>query len=278
MATEFDDNLRQRLLAFQEHHGLTGDGVAGTETWNKLVGTPPVGGRTDAAQHTDTGHHAGATTGAAAGAGAGAGAGAAGRGGSGGGSGTDTCGCVVEEGRGGGQAAAGAEAAGSDEEDPELIGVIEEGEEGEEEEPADDEGQVELQARGGRGRKRRRRPSGTTSVPAGCRTTAKACFSVSQRTAWLLRNGKVVVAVPALGGRSGHLTPTGRFSVQFHDKDHVSSIYHAPMPFYVNFAPAIGFHAGSLRVRSHGCVHLSRDNASRFFDYLKRGDHVDVVP
>ena len=66
--------------------------------------------------------------------------------------------------------------------------------------------------------------------------------------------------------------------MQFHDENYVSSIYHAPMPFYVNFAPQVGFHAGSLVVQSHGCVHLSRDNARRFFNYLQDGDPVDVVP
>ena len=122
-------------------------------------------------------------------------------------------------------------------------------------------------------------PVPSTSCTAGCRSSAKACFSVSQRTAWLLRPGRVVVvAVPALGGRQGHPTPIGHFQVQFHDENHVSSIYHAPMPFYVNFAPQVGFHAGSLVVQSHGCVHLSRDNARRFFNYLQDGDPVDVVP
>ncbi|MGW5052584.1 peptidoglycan-binding protein [Actinokineospora sp. NPDC004072] len=50
MATEFDERLRQRLLAFQEHHGLTCDGVADAQTWDTLVNTAaPSGGPTSAA-------------------------------------------------------------------------------------------------------------------------------------------------------------------------------------------------------------------------------------
>jgi lipoprotein-anchoring transpeptidase ErfK/SrfK len=28
---------------------------------------------------------------------------------------------------------------------------------------------------------------------------------------------------------------------------------------------------------SHGCVHVSNDNAERTFDYLDYGDHVDIL-
>jgi lipoprotein-anchoring transpeptidase ErfK/SrfK len=66
------------------------------------------------------------------------------------------------------------------------------------------------------------------------------------------------------------------------DKDHRSSLYKvkgkgAPMPFYVNFAPAVGFHAGSLSTPSHGCVHLSASDAETFFNNLDVGDRVDVI-
>lgn len=256
---EFDEQLKQRLIAFQRHHGLSGDGVAGAETWTRLV-RDADGGH---GEHASAGEHgrAGPAADTAPV------AGPARRGGDS--PGTGACGCADE---------AGAAANVENGEPPELDGVLEEGdaEDGEEEvaEGVDVDDAVGLQAQRRPGR--RRPPS---SVPAGCRATAKACFSISQQKAWLLRRGRVVVvAVPALGGRSGHPTPTGHFNVQFLDKDHVSSIYNAPMPFYVNFTTAIGFHAGSLRVRSHGCVHLSRANAERFFDYLKVGDHVDVVP
>ncbi|MGW2250173.1 eCIS core domain-containing protein [Kitasatospora sp. NPDC001660] len=118
-----------------------------------------------------------------------------------------------------------------------------------------------------------------STVPKECRDSAKACFSISRRRAWLLKPGRQVVSsVPALGGREGHPTPVGKFKVHFHDKHHVSSLYHAKMPYYVNFTDKVGFHAGSLSTRSHGCVHLSMEAAEQFFNYLKDGDLVDVVP
>jgi peptidoglycan hydrolase-like protein with peptidoglycan-binding domain len=44
---DFDEQLQQRLQAFQRHHGLTGDGVAGERTWTLLLGDTPS---TDAGQ------------------------------------------------------------------------------------------------------------------------------------------------------------------------------------------------------------------------------------
>jgi len=135
---------------------------------------------------------------------------------------------------------------------------------------------------------------GRNAVPANCRSEAVACFSVSQRRAWLLRPGRtadrVVAHAAAIGGRPGHETPIGHFTVRSHDQHHVSSSYPppgsearrrhggAPMHYYVNFAPAVGFHEGDPHSPSHGCVHLSHDDAVRFYQYLQDGDPVDVVP
>ena len=124
--------------------------------------------------------------------------------------------------------------------------------------------------------------SGPQNLPDPCSPDAKACFSISKKTAWLkLASGNI--AVQALGGRKGHPTPRGKsFKVISKDKDHRSSLYKvkgkgAPMRFYVNFAPAVGFHAGSLKTLSHGCVHLSDSDAETFFNNLEVGDRVDVV-
>jgi hypothetical protein len=53
MATEFDDQLRERLIAFQQHHGLTGDGVADTQTWTRLMGQETGGVLSDTAPRVD---------------------------------------------------------------------------------------------------------------------------------------------------------------------------------------------------------------------------------
>jgi len=121
--------------------------------------------------------------------------------------------------------------------------------------------------------------SAPKSLPKPCSPDAKACFSVGKQQAWLKLASGEIISVPALGGRKGHRTPLGKkFKVISKDKDHKSSLYNnAPMPFYVHFAPAVGFHAGSLSTPSHGCVHLSASDAERFFNNLDVGDRVDVI-
>jgi hypothetical protein len=239
---EFDDQLKQRLVAFQTQQGLTADGVANADTWQALV---------SGAHGQGSGQGTGLRTTAALA--------------TGGGQGSGGCDCDVDD-----QVAAGRTDFSDDPESPDLSGVYEDNGDGVGGGGPDGADMVRAGRGGGHS---------SSGVPSQCRATAKACFSISRHTAWLLQPGRqVVVAVQALGGRTGHPTPTGQFSVQFHDRNHYSNKYHAPMPFYVNFAPQVGFHAGSLSVKSHGCVHLSRSSAERFFNYLQDGDPVDVVP
>lgn len=60
---------------------------------------------------------------------------------------------------------------------------------------------------------------------------------------------------------------------------HYSTLFdNAPMPNSVFFNGGIAFHAGSLRVTSHGCIHLSNAASLVFYEALNRGDVVQVVP
>jgi hypothetical protein len=114
-------------------------------------------------------------------------------------------------------------------------------------------------------------------LPGWCRR-ADACVDRHARLAWLTRHGHGVLGpVPvALGGR-GHRTPRGHFHVEWKAADYTSTEYGLPMPFSVFFATGgIAFHAGPLDQPSHGCVHLRRHDASRFFDRLRVGDTVIV--
>ncbi|MFF0145924.1 L,D-transpeptidase-like protein [Amycolatopsis sulphurea] len=114
---------------------------------------------------------------------------------------------------------------------------------------------------------------------APCSARAKACVKLSANKAWLMKGGKVVRgAVPVTVGRPGHLTPEGSFTVQWKDLHHHSKEYNAPMPYSVFFTTTgVAFHEGSLNVQSHGCVHLSHEDAVAFFDYLRPSDVVEVV-
>jgi hypothetical protein len=111
-------------------------------------------------------------------------------------------------------------------------------------------------------------------LPRWCRH-ADACVDRNARIAWLTRRGEVLLGpVPVSLGGPGHRTPRGRFHVEWKAADWTSTEYGLPMPWSVFFAAGgIAFHAGPLDKASHGCVHLRRHDASRFFDRL----HVDDV-
>ena len=111
-----------------------------------------------------------------------------------------------------------------------------------------------------------------------CSPAVRACVKLSTNQAWLLRGGKVVAGpVPISHGRKGFATPPGSFRVSFKNQDHVSSIYDQAMPFSVFFNGGIAFHQGSVRQKSHGCIHLTAPAARRFFAELQPGDRVQVV-
>ena len=120
-------------------------------------------------------------------------------------------------------------------------------------------------------------PAKPAGVP--CAATARACIDLAHNKAWLLRGGVVEYGpVPITSGRRGYRTPVGTFRVLAKERLHLSRAFdNAPMPYSVFFIPGIAFHQGSLAVTSHGCIHLSKAAAVRFFGSLARGDVVQAV-
>jgi lipoprotein-anchoring transpeptidase ErfK/SrfK len=111
-----------------------------------------------------------------------------------------------------------------------------------------------------------------------CSAAASACVDLATQQVWLLRGGVVAYGpVAARTGRASAPTDPGTFRVTYKDLHHVSSVYHAAMPYAVFFNGGDAFHEGSLKVSSHGCVHLSRSAATTVFDTLQVGDEVQVV-
>lgn len=82
---------------------------------------------------------------------------------------------------------------------------------------------------------------------------------------------------PALGGSSKHPTPTGTFTVKSKYKDFYSRKYKAEMPLSVFFTDQCALHVGSLKVKSHGCIHLDRDAAQAVFDHTSPGGARKVI-
>jgi hypothetical protein len=90
-------------------------------------------------------------------------------------------------------------------------------------------------------------------------------------------------------GRQGHLTPlitNGSVDPGRREKMHYSSLYKdshgkpAAMPYALFFAGGSGcaFHAGDPELESHGCIHLSQNDAEWLFNWAAK-DHVglDIV-
>jgi lipoprotein-anchoring transpeptidase ErfK/SrfK len=132
-------------------------------------------------------------------------------------------------------------------------------------------------------------------------------INLSEQRAHLVEQGKVTLISPIASGKLGWSTPTGNFSILSKDIDHWSRSFGsvvnasgrvvnsnatpgsrvpaschfrpAPMPYYMEFSPAVGMHAGYLPgyPASHGCVRMPRDLAARFFERVQIGTPVTVV-
>jgi lipoprotein-anchoring transpeptidase ErfK/SrfK len=144
--------------------------------------------------------------------------------------------------------------------------------------------------------------------PSPHRGKASVVVRLSRQEATLLRGGKEVTNTRVSTGREGYGTPVGRFRVIRKREDHRSSIYGdyvdangrivranvdrrktpaprgaryrgAPMPFYVEFKPSYGLHAGHLPgyPASHGCVRLPYWKARQFYQAVRIGTPVTVL-
>jgi hypothetical protein len=122
-------------------------------------------------------------------------------------------------------------------------------------------------------------PVAKPSAVSPCKSAARACVRLSTNQAWLLDHGRVITGpVPISHGRPQFPTPAGSFRVTYKDQDHLSTDFDdAPMPYSVFFNGGIAFHQGSVRIPSHGCIHLPAAAARTFFGNLRPGDLVQVV-
>jgi lipoprotein-anchoring transpeptidase ErfK/SrfK len=123
-------------------------------------------------------------------------------------------------------------------------------------------------------------------VPAICTAPgAVICVDKSQRLLRYFVNGRLTEQFDARFGDESHPTVEGVFSVYWKSRDHVSSIYHTPMPFALFFAGGEAVHysqyfaAVGYDGHSHGCVNV-RDyaGAARLFDEVAVGTRVVVYP
>jgi lipoprotein-anchoring transpeptidase ErfK/SrfK len=135
----------------------------------------------------------------------------------------------------------------------------------------------------------------------------KVVINLSEQRVYLVEQGRVALVSPIASGKPGWPTPTGNFRIFSKDINHRSRSFGsvvdalgrvvnsnatpgshvppgghyraAPMPYFMQFSPAIGMHAGYLPgyPASHGCVRMPRDLAALFFEQVHVGTPVTVV-
>lgn len=119
----------------------------------------------------------------------------------------------------------------------------------------------------------------------------KVKVSLQNRMVYVMEGNRALLVTPTAIGKSGHETPTGNFRAFNRIEKKRSNTYgyfvqgnqitpgksskmprgHRyvgfPMPYWVEFTPAYGFHAGSVWPvpRSHGCLRLHPNVAPKFF-------------
>ena len=131
-------------------------------------------------------------------------------------------------------------------------------------------------------------------------------IDLEAQTAYVLQNGRPILATPISSGRNGHLTERGAFTILEKERSHYSSMYGkivdargntivadadadmrvppggkfipAPMHYFMRFNGADGMHAGYLPgyPASHGCVRMPEQYAIALFNLVTVGTPVTV--
>ena len=126
---------------------------------------------------------------------------------------------------------------------------------------------------------------GNTPGPldARCTTGRVLCIDKSTRTLRWVVDGDVRKTVDVRFGSAEMPTREGVFSIQRKSREHVSSIYHTPMPFAMFFSGGQAVHYSSdfaargYSGASHGCVNVrDRDAVAWLYDQVTLGDKVVV--
>jgi lipoprotein-anchoring transpeptidase ErfK/SrfK len=127
----------------------------------------------------------------------------------------------------------------------------------------------------------------TTSGPKldrRCKVSGRSlCIDKTKDKLYYMKNSKVIRTFDARFGCANMRTREGKFSVLWKSRNHVSSIYHTPMPFAMFFSGGQAVHysadfaARGYNGCSHGCVNI-RDRAgiAWVFDQVRNGDRVVV--
>jgi hypothetical protein len=108
---------------------------------------------------------------------------------------------------------------------------------------------------------------GKLQIDRRCMTGRWLCINKTTRKVVLMLNGKLLRYADARFGCPSTPTRNGIFKVYAKDRDHVSTLYHSPMPYAMFFSRGQAVHysadfaARGYNGCSHGCVNVRNKTA-----------------
>ncbi len=104
-------------------------------------------------------------------------------------------------------------------------------------------------------------------------------ISLAQQHAAVIKEGVTVFTTKVSTGRDGFTTKPGYYVITDKDRDHRSTIYKCPMPYFMRLSCRdFGLHEGVVQPypASHGCIRLPGDAAKKLFVDLPIGTVVSI--
>ncbi|MET8677758.1 L,D-transpeptidase family protein [Streptomyces sp. NPDC004647] len=116
-----------------------------------------------------------------------------------------------------------------------------------------------------------------------CLTGRVLCVSKTSSTLSWMIDGRVVSSMDVRFGSQYTPTREGTFTIGFKSRNHVSTIYHTPMPYAMFFSGGQAVHysadfaARGYRGASHGCVNVRDEGRiASLFAQVRSGDKVVI--
>jgi ankyrin repeat protein len=104
-------------------------------------------------------------------------------------------------------------------------------------------------------------------------------ISLAKQNMSVIKDGVAVYRAKCSTGREGYKTPTGQFVITDKDRDHRSTIYKVPMPYFMRLnCRDFGMHEGAVPTypASHGCIRLPSEAARKLFAEIPVGTVVTI--
>ncbi len=104
-------------------------------------------------------------------------------------------------------------------------------------------------------------------------------ISLAKQNMSVIKDGVTVYRARCSTGRDGYKTPKGQFVITDKDRDHRSTIYKVPMPYFMRLnCRDFGMHEGVVPTypASHGCIRLPGEAARKLFTEIPIGTVVTI--